>query len=331
MILTLDRLVLLAWSQFWQVTMVALVVGVSTWLLRRNHPRLAYALWMLVVIKAVIPPVISSPTGVISWVLTDKVQEGFRDNSAFPIPTRLTMGGERSMTVPVGKAHTVVAEATFPASPMTREQVSLLLVLVWVLGLVVSVVFVARKWILCHRHIGRTSKAAVLPLTAQAAGIAARLGVRRRVHLLVTESPFGPAAFGLLRPTVLLPAPLLDSLSPEQLELILAHELVHIRRWDALMSRLQLVVQVFWWFHPLVWWANREASRERECCCDEEVVASLGYDPARYARGLLDVLEKKRRIRPLFALPGMRPLEITTHRLEQIMRCGCNRQTGGHG
>src|SRR4029078_10203180 len=130
---------------------------------------------------------------------------------------------------------------------------------------------------------------------------------------LVTESPFGPAAFGLFRPTVLLPGPLLCDLGPDQVELILDHELVHIRRWDALMSRLQLAVQVLWWFHPLVWWANREASRERERCCDEEVVAGLGCDPARYARSLLDVLERKRRLRPLFALPGMRPLEITTH------------------
>ena len=201
-----------------------------------------------------------------------------------------------------------------------RGYVLRLLVLTWLLGLAVSLSFVARKWVICHRHIRRTSSAQAHLSPSRLTGVAGRLGVRRRVHLLVTDSPFGPAAFGLLRPTVLLPGPLLRDLGPDQLELILAHELVHIRRWDALLSRLQLAVQVLWWFHPLVWWANREASRERERCCDEEVVAGLGCDPARYARSLLEVLERKRRLRPLFALPGMRPLEITTHRLEHIMR-----------
>jgi len=316
----LDRLILLAWSQLWQVTLVALVAGGAARLLGRHRPRLAYALWMLVVIKALVPPVISSPAGVFSWVPAAEVREGSRDAPAFATPAQPATGGERRITVPARTAPAEASTGTSPALPISRGYVLMLLAVIWSLGLAASLIFVARKWLLCHRHIGRTSRIAGSPLAEQAASMAARLGVRRRVHLLVTESLFGPAAFGLLRPTVLLPGPLLRNLGPEQLDLILAHELVHIRRWDALMSRLQVAVQAIWWFHPLIWWANREASRERERCCDEEVVAGLGCDPARYARGLLDVLERKRRLQPLFALPGMRPLEITTHRLEHIMR-----------
>ncbi len=316
----LDRLILMAWSQLWQVTLVALVAGGAARLLGRHRPRLAYALWMLVVIKALVPPVISNPAGVFSWVLAAEVRESSRDAPAFATSAQPATGGERPITVPAQTAPAEASTGNSPALPISRGNVLMLLAVFWSLGLAASLIFVARKWLLCHRHIGRTSRSAGSLLAEQAASMAARLGVRRRVNLLVTESPFGPAAFGLLRPTVLLPSPLLRNLGPEQLDLILAHELVHIRRWDALMSRLQVAVQAIWWFHPLIWWANREASRERERCCDEEVVAGLGCDPARYARGLLDVLERKRRLQPLFALPGMRTLEITTHRLEHIMR-----------
>ena len=100
----------------------------------------------------------------------------------------------------------------------------------------------------------------------------------------------------------------------------MAHELIHVRRGDILAGKLQLVAQLVWWFHPLVWWANREAGRERERCCDDEVVSGVGCKPARYARALLSVLEQKSRLRPLVALAGVRALEVTSRRLEFIMR-----------
>jgi beta-lactamase regulating signal transducer with metallopeptidase domain len=112
------------------------------------------------------------------------------------------------------------------------------------------------------------------------------------------------------------PAPALDG----AIEPILAHELTHIRRGDVVFGVLQLLSQLLWWFHPLVWWANRELCREAERCCDEEVVAGLGCRPADYARCLLSVLELKQRLRPVFTFPGMRPVEVTAKRLEYIMK-----------
>ena len=57
----------LAWSQLWQVTVLALAVGASVRLLCHQRPHLAYLLWMLVVVKSLVPPIWSSPTGVFSW------------------------------------------------------------------------------------------------------------------------------------------------------------------------------------------------------------------------------------------------------------------------
>ena len=67
----LDGLARLAWVQLWQVTIVALVIGMVVRLCCRDRPRLAYALWMLVVVKSIVPPVWSSPTGLFSWALAD--------------------------------------------------------------------------------------------------------------------------------------------------------------------------------------------------------------------------------------------------------------------
>jgi hypothetical protein len=70
-------------------------------------------------------------------------------------------------------------------------------------------------------------------------------------------------------------------------------------------------------------------AREVERCCDEEAVGALGCDPAHYARSLLEVLELKRALQPVPAFPGVRPVDITSQRLERIMqlRQGCRLRT----
>ena len=85
-------------------------------------------------------------------------------------------------------------------------------------------------------------------------------------------------------------------------------------------GKLQLVAQLIWWFHPLVWWANREAVPRAGALLRQEVVSGVGCKPVLYARTLLSVLEQKRRLRSLVALPGVRALEVTSLRLESIMK-----------
>ncbi|MBI1315000.1 hypothetical protein GC176_27225 [bacterium] len=110
---------------------------------------------------------------------------------------------------------------------------------------------------------------------------------------------------------------------------ILAHELLHVRRGDLWIGLLQTIAQAVWWFHPLVWWVGRLTNREAERCCDEEVLAELKCDPATYARSLLHVLELKSQLAPVPVFPGVRPVDVTSKRLERIMtlRQGCRRRT----
>jgi RNA polymerase sigma-70 factor (ECF subfamily) len=65
---------------------------------------------------------------------------------------------------------------------------------------------------------------------------------------------------------------------------------------------------------------NRQLVRERERCCDEEVVVSLQGKRIQYARSLLTVLEAKHRLEPLWGYPAVRPVELTRRRLEEIMK-----------
>ena len=120
--------------------------------------------------------------------------------------------------------------------------------------------------------------------------LAMRVGVRVRVRLMVTAKVAVPCVVGWLKPIILLPPAALSGLSVQQLEMVLAHELSHIRRHDYLVNLLQLLVETVLFYHPVVRWISRDARRERELCCDDSAVHACG-DALHYAHALTDLAD----------------------------------------
>ncbi len=131
-----------------------------------------------------------------------------------------------------------------------------------------------------------------------------KMGIPRFVDLRLSRRIMNPLTAGVLRPWILLPVSALTNLTPEQLEVVLAHELAHIRRADYLWNLLQTVVETLFFFHPAVWWISRRVREERELCCDDMAVACCA-DPALYAAALLRLEEeRKSQLRLAMALDG---------------------------
>ena len=114
-----------------------------------------------------------------------------------------------------------------------------------------------------------------------------RLDVRGDVRLYLSARADTPMTGGLWRPAILLPASA-ATWSPGRRRAVLTHELVHVRRRDALRQLMVRTTLALYWFHPFAWVASRLAASAREEACDEEVLA-LGARPSEYARHLLSV------------------------------------------
>ena len=193
---------------------------------------------------------------------------------------------------------------------------------IWGTGVIAMLGILAWQCLRVGHLLRRTGQANDPAFTRIVNRLSRQLGLRWPLRVVITEEPVGPAVVGLLRPTVILPQPVIHGKSADEIELILAHELLHARRGDLWFALLRSLAQSIWWFHPLVWWAARQASRQAERCCDEAVLAELKCSPAHYARCLLDVLETKHQLRSVPAFPGVRAIEVTQGRLERIMKIG---------
>ena len=136
------------------------------------------------------------------------------------------------------------------------------------------------------RRLRHTALGAVpAPLRTVCYELALRLGVRVPFRVAASTAVDSPTVIGWWRPVILLPIAALANLSPVQVEMILAHELAHIRRHDYLVNLLQTVVETFLFYHPAVWWVSGRLRAEREDACDDIALGVCG-DPVDYAAAL---------------------------------------------
>jgi beta-lactamase regulating signal transducer with metallopeptidase domain/multidrug resistance efflux pump len=135
------------------------------------------------------------------------------------------------------------------------------------------------------------------PVPAQCRQLSASLRVSREVAVGVCERLARPILVGIIRPMILLPPAALTGWSVQQLEMVLLHELAHVRRWDSLVNLLQRAAEALLFFHPVVWWASAWIRLERELCCDQVVIGHTGQ-PRAYAETLASLAL------PHFTLPS---------------------------
>lgn len=98
------------------------------------------------------------------------------------------------------------------------------------------------------------------------------IGIKKNVKVYLSSAINSPAVFGFFKPIVLIPIQLTTGLSSDQLEAVIYHELIHVKRYDSIINLVQNLLEVIFFFNlPLLWLSNL-IRIEREKCCDDAVL-----------------------------------------------------------
>lgn len=209
--------------------------------------------------------------------------------------TNILVLAEPSRTLPIPMEQ-LGASGALPVPSMTLQLRPLLpwIVPCWLVGMFLCSLRAAGGWFWLQRLRDGSAVVAEGCWQERFAILARSQGIRRVVRLLESPRISSPLSMGLLRPMVMLPLGFFAHLDPLAAEAVLAHELAHIRRLDALVNGLQCVIEILLFFHPAVWWISRRVRTERECCCDDEAVMACG-DAVLYVETLsrLDALRER--------------------------------------
>jgi beta-lactamase regulating signal transducer with metallopeptidase domain len=264
----------------WQGTLVAAVLAIALRLLARSSANLRYAIACGALASFVafgVGTAYRMYEPATAYVLNDEIISVFDDQPA------------------VDTAAAPLVQNESLADKIQRYSPTI--AIVWLLGVVVLATKLTISWTRA-RGLASIGVADAPPSHQRTLdSLSQKLGITRAVRLLESVAVDVPSVVGFLKPVVLVPASSLSGLSPRQLELILAHELAHIRRHDFLVNMLQSVAETLLFFHPAAWWVSAQIRIERENCCDDLAVATCG-NALEYARALT-LLEQLRSASPL--------------------------------
>lgn len=278
-------------SMLWQASLLILIVTVVDLLIGKwVWPQVRYALWLLILVKLLIPPVWSLPTSIVSrslpWTQTRIVQllDGERGSAAGPAaPERAASPAERSGTP-------AVATAPLPAPAVAGPTWQVWAMGTWLLGMVLFLLLLAARIAKLRRwHREQLTRKTIPPWFHELlVATARRIGLERLPAIVFSDEAVTPAVYGVFRPVLLLPADYTDSLSPEEAEHVLLHELAHLKRGDLWLHGLCLLLQIVYWFNPLLIWVRKQMRHVREICCDLTIASLLKEKTMRYRKTLLD-------------------------------------------
>ena len=258
---------------------VSTALAVAAWLVqkRARFTTVAHLLWIMALVKLVTPPLFAVP-----------VLAAPADNAggALPAPAVVPVDVE---LVPATHA----GGWTMDAWTVTG--------CAWLLGSACVLAWSLWRVARFDTLLRRSSVAAPAALESQLQSLSDRLDLPAPPVLRLTTARITPLVWWIGgRARVYLPAAMLDSLQPQQLRWVLAHELAHVRRGDHFVRWIEWLTCVGFWWNPVTWWARRNLRRNEELCCDALVLRALQGDRHDYADSLLTAVE-------FLAEPGVRP------------------------
>ncbi|MGD8499956.1 MAG: M56 family metallopeptidase, partial [Phycisphaerales bacterium] len=314
-------------AQSWQIGVLVAIVAAVTLVLKNRSAHVRYLLWLIVLAKCLVPPLLAIPLPVLP---AEKSAEPVpvpptqipmlifdADYAAVPESSPLAPDTVSALTVPVG------TEA--PSSPAILQRLTTRqwLGFVWVAGVVALAVFATIKALRTNCWLKRQRKPLAAKLQTGIENQFAGLGFGPFPKVWLIEGMGQPFVWGLLRGNIYLPTGFARLNSAEHRRDVLGHELSHVLRFDAAVNLLQVIAQAVFWFHPFVWWANKRIRAEREKCCDEMAVACLGAKAKDYSTAIVNTLIAERKsTRPVPSLAVAGPVKNIEERIKTMMRPG---------
>lgn len=257
--------------------LIPLLVG-KGWLRQHVRAKALYVVWLILALRLVVPVDLSLPEPAVTV-------EAPSYQVALPARTpsaNLPAGAQTEE--PSAETGQTAPEA---ASAVRTIPVTALLSALWLFGVLAAALVQGGGYLLARRRLLRDARPD-LEAEAQAGQTAASLGLKRAVPVRRSRQVRTPMVLGLLRPVLLLP----EGQAVD--EVVLCHELTHLKRLDLAYKALLVAACWLHWFNPLVWWMSRAASENLELCCDDDVAA--GRDAAfrrKYGELLLSTAEEK--------------------------------------
>lgn len=237
---TLNEIFLWCLSSSIMASVVALIVVLAKIILKnRINARVYCVLWLLVLIRLILPFAPESPISIFNLLIDEGQKEAMHQYNISIVST---------------------------------------ISLVWLSGtsiLIFIVIYSHMVFLRKSKNFLQINDPETLSILKSCKS---NLGINTSISLYLAPGIKSPCIAGVIRPRIFIPENTYELVNHQQLRHILMHELAHYKRKDVLLNHLITAVNIFYWFNPVIWYAFIQMNRDREIACDTCVLEALEQD-----------------------------------------------------
>ncbi|MGZ2369372.1 M56 family metallopeptidase [Ancylomarina sp. YFZ004] len=292
----------LAWTIFhsiWQAALIAGLLALAFRLINNNNARLRYTMaslsMLLIFISAIFTFLLSLPEET--------------------LPLSLNLSGLDSIII--ADTSKVVFSWDSLKGLLPTHILFPILLRTWIIG----ICLLSLRMVINYTTALRLKNHKAFPLNKRhmtlAYNVLERFEIKKKILFRESSSVDSPSLIGYFKPVVLLPISLMSGIPDNQLEIIIAHELAHISRHDYLVQFIQGIIEILFFYHPMVWWLSSVVNTEREHICDDLAVKVCGESLTLIKA--LNNMESIRRKKPELVLSFSGKKANLLHRVRRIL------------
>ena len=274
------------------ISIAASVVALIVYIIRLTIGRyiskkFSYYLWILVLIKLIIPIDFSSSLSIFNYIPTTTKVIGKVTNPNIEIkniPNIANPNIGNNINPPV----TNTSQSLINNSSI--DVLISMLSILWIIG----TIFLIIQGIIKYYKVSKALETSTIIEDNSIEVLKKIINLKRNIKVYAFDGIKSPLVYGLIKPKIVIPTSMVEQIHREETKHILTHELIHIKRFDNIFKFIWSMAIYIHWFNPLVWLSAKKFTEDMELSCDEEVMKIWNKDIRKdYAESLINIADKQ--------------------------------------
>ncbi|MBE7123827.1 M56 family metallopeptidase [Bacillus cereus] len=288
--------------------LVGLILCVKILLRNKLTPRWQYMLWMILIVRLLLPWSPDSSYSIYSILsYSNGTPVIFHQDPVTVSPTKERMQG----SVDIGDTKVITNEDTYTSSSTQKDEESkkqthnnekqddetflfyTILLYIWLAGIIIlsfTTIIMNRRLLLYIKKQPVITEQRIVKIFKNCKQ---SMSVQQDIPLLLAGKISSPTVFGFIRPKVLLSIVHMKVLDEQQLRYIFHHELAHIKRRDVGVNWLMHGLLILNWFNPILWYAYACMREDQELACDAFALTFIdSEEKLAYGHTIITLLEQ---------------------------------------
>ena len=236
-----------------------------------------YAIWMVLIIRLLIPCDIQSPWSIYSLIPKNSVISPMVNQISIP-DIKAQIGNNSGKGIQVTKDQPIINQqsSTKAEEPIAKNlSIGWIVAMLWLVGALILAILTLVTNLRFHLLVRREPAVTDARMSKLMQECTNKMDIRRNLPIIITNRIDAPCLYGIVSPKLLLPKSLVNRLNDENIRYIFIHELSHYKRKDILINWLAVAAQIVHWFNPLIWYSFARMREDCELACDADTLSYL--------------------------------------------------------